>query len=77
VDESKDIKFASYNENNVLKRKWESKDGYKRGNQIVLPKLLKAVLELATISITILLNGSLMIGVFTIGILTLSLFDVL
>jgi hypothetical protein len=48
VDESKDIKFASYNENNVLKRKWESKDGYKRGNQTVLPKSLrKAVLELA------------------------------
>jgi hypothetical protein len=30
-----------------------------------------------TISIAILLNGSLMIGVFTIGTLTLSLFDVL
>jgi hypothetical protein len=46
VDESKDVKFAFYYENNVLKRKWESKDGYKRGNQIVLPKpLRKAVLE--------------------------------
>ena len=32
VDESKDVKFAFYYENNVLKRKWESKDGYKRGN---------------------------------------------
>jgi hypothetical protein len=48
VDKSKDVKFAFYYENNVLKRKWESKDGYKRGNQIVLPKSLrKAVLELA------------------------------
>ena len=46
MDESKDVKFAFYYENNVLKRKWESKDGYKRGNQIVLPKSLrKAVLE--------------------------------
>jgi hypothetical protein len=36
VDESKDVKFAFYNENNVLKRQWESNDGYKRGNQIVL-----------------------------------------
>jgi hypothetical protein len=48
VDESKDVKFAFYYENNVLKRKWESKDGYKRGNQIVLLKpLRKAVQELA------------------------------
>jgi hypothetical protein len=48
VDESKDVKFAFYYENNVLKRKWESTDGYKRGNQIVLPKpLRKAMLELA------------------------------
>jgi hypothetical protein len=38
VDESKDVKFAFYYENNVLKKKWESKDGYKKGNQIVLPK---------------------------------------
>jgi hypothetical protein len=50
VDESKDVKFAFYYENNV--------NG-------------------PTISIAILLNGSLMIGVFTIGTLTLSLFDVL
>jgi hypothetical protein len=37
VDESKDedVKFAFYYENNVLKRKWESKDGYKRGNQSI------------------------------------------
>ena len=35
VDESKDVKFAFYYENNVLTRKRESKDGYKRGNQIV------------------------------------------
>jgi hypothetical protein len=51
-----------------------------KGNHIVLPKSLrKAVLELngPTISIAILLNGFLMIGVFTIGTLTLSLFDVL
>ena len=47
MDESKDVKFAFYYENSVLKRKWESKDGYKKGNQIVLPKSLrKAVLEL-------------------------------
>jgi hypothetical protein len=29
VDESKDVKFTFYYENNALKRKWESKDGYK------------------------------------------------
>jgi hypothetical protein len=34
VDESKDVKFAFYYENNVLKRKWESKDGYKRGTRL-------------------------------------------
>jgi hypothetical protein len=35
----KDVKFAFYYENNVLKRKWESKDGYKRGNQILISLL--------------------------------------
>jgi hypothetical protein len=54
VDESKDVKFAFYYENNVLKRKWESKDGYKRGNQIVLPKSLrKAVLEFSSLTYSI------------------------
>jgi hypothetical protein len=82
VDESKDVKFAFYYENNVLKRKWESKDGYKRGvpssitvKIYLFPFLVR--LNGPTISIAILLNGSLMIGVFTIGTLTLSLFDVL
>ena len=47
VDESKDVKFAFYNENNVLKRQGESNDGYIRGNQIVLSKSLRnTVLEL-------------------------------
>jgi hypothetical protein len=36
VDESKDAKFVFYYENNVLKRKWESKDGYKRENQMII-----------------------------------------
>jgi hypothetical protein len=34
VDESKDVKFAFYYENNVLKRKLESTDGYKRGTRL-------------------------------------------
>jgi hypothetical protein len=34
VDESKDVKFAFNYENNVLKRKWESKDGLGRNAAI-------------------------------------------
>jgi hypothetical protein len=47
----------------------------KGGTRYLFPFLVR--LNGPTISIAILLNGSLMIGVFTIGTLTLSLFDVL
>jgi DNA-directed RNA polymerase subunit L len=39
VDESKDVKFAFYYENHVLKRKWQSKDGYKRNNKTEVPSV--------------------------------------